>query len=139
MPRRSRQAKVPQNNRNNQSIQREGVIVQVIGAVVDVQYSGDYLAHIYEAVHVFFDAKKTRRLVLEVAAHLGDNRVRAVALGPTDGLKRGDRAEATGGPITVPVGKKTLGRLFNVVGEAIDEKGEVTGGEDYPIPRPAPT
>lgn len=116
----------------------KGTIVQVLGAVVDVQFAPGYVPAIYEAIHVTTKFTDTRILVLEVASHLGDNRVRTVALGPTDGLKRGDEAVATGGPITVPVGKKTLGRLFNVVGDTIDDKGAVTGTKMYPIHRAAP-
>lgn len=115
-----------------------GSIVQIIGVVVDVQFS-DYVPEIYEALHVADPADKKKTLVLEVASHLGDNRVRAVALGPTDGLARGEEVAATGAPISVPVGKKTLGRLFNVVGEVIDGKGEVNTKKTYPIHRPAPT
>ena len=77
-------------------------------------------------------------LVLEVQQHLGNDVVRAVAMGPTDGLRRGLEVVNTGAPISVPVGPPTLGRLFNVLGEAIDGKGEVVGGESYPIHRPAP-
>ncbi|MEK7065650.1 MAG: F0F1 ATP synthase subunit beta [Patescibacteria group bacterium] len=117
--------------------QKTGIIVQVIGVVVDVQFS-DFVPDLYEALYVADPADNKRTLVLEVAAHLGDNRVRTVALGPTDGLKRGDMVAASGSPIQVPVGKKTLGRLFNVVGEPIDNKGEVRTTKKYPIHRPAP-
>ncbi len=110
---------------------KTGTIIAVIGVVVDVQFSDEYLPAIYEALIV-------GPLALEVAAQLGDNRVRTVALGPTDGLRRGDTVTATGSPIRVPVGKKTLGRIFNVVGEPIDTKGAVTGAKTYPIHRPAP-
>lgn len=117
---------------------RKGAIVQVLGAVVDVQFSPEYIPAIYEALHVKTEFTKSHILVLEVASHLGDNRVRTVALGPTDGLKRADEVVATGSPITVPVGKKTLGRLFNVVGDTIDDKGAVKGTKMYPIHRLAP-
>ena len=117
---------------------KKGTLVQVLGAVVDVQFSEDYIPAIYEALHVASDFTDTNVLILEVASHLGDNRVRAIALGPTDGLKRGDEVVATGAPINVPVGKKTLGRIFNVVGDAIDGKGEVKGTKTYPIHRSAP-
>jgi F-type H+-transporting ATPase subunit beta len=117
---------------------RKGTIVQVMGAVVDVQFSASYLPSIYEALHAKTDFTKTGILVLEVATQIGDGRVKTVALGPTDGLIRGDEVIATGAPITVPVGKKTLGRLFNVVGDPIDEKGEVKTGKMYPIHRNAP-
>src|SRR5260221_7698780 len=82
----------------------------------------------------------TGKLVLEVQQHLGNNTVRAVAMGPTDGLRRGIEVRNTGAPISVPVGPPTLGRLFNVLGEAIDGKGPVEAGEKYPLhpPPPAP-
>lgn len=117
----------------------EGMITQIIGVVVDVQFSDESLPALYEALHVKSKFVSTGTLVLEVASHLGDSRVRTVALGPTDGLVRGDTVSATGSPITVPVGKKTLGRIFNVVGETIDEKGRVEGTKKYPIHRPAPS
>lgn len=110
---------------------KTGTIVQVIGVVVDVQFSEEYLPAIYEALTI-------GPLVFEVASQIGDHRVRAVAMGPTDGLRRGDVVTATGSPIQVPVGKKTLGRLFNVVGEPIDSKGAITSSKRYPIHRSAP-
>ena len=113
-----------------------GTIVQIIGAVVDVQFSEGHMPLIYDALHVQGANKKL--LVLEVAGHLGDGRVRALALGSTDGLTRGDSVVSTGGPIRVPVGKKTLGRLFNVIGETIDSLGPVTTTKTYPIHRSAP-
>lgn len=115
-----------------------GTVVQIIGVVVDVEFSEKYLPAIYEALTVPSMVEKGGTLVLEVASQLGENRVRAVALGPTDGLKRGDVVTATGSPIRVPVGKKTLGRIFNVIGGPIDTKGAVTGTKTYPIHRPAP-
>jgi len=115
-----------------------GKIVQVLGAVVDVQFDETYLPAIYEALHAKTEFTPTKILVLETAVHLGENRVRAVALGPTDGMKRGDEVIATGAPISVPVGKKTLGRLFNVVGDTIDDKGPVKSEKHYPIHRKAP-
>jgi F-type H+-transporting ATPase subunit beta len=114
-----------------------GTIVQVIGAVVDVQFSEGHLPFIYDALHAQSTAAG-KVLVLEVAGHLGDGRVRAIALGPTDGLKRADTVVSTGAPIRVPVGKKTLGRLFNVIGETIDSLGPVTNTTTYPIHRSAP-
>jgi len=115
-----------------------GVIVQVIGVVVDVQFSEGEVPALYEALRVKSDFTKSGWLVLEVASHVGNDRVRTVALGPTDGLRRGDVVEATGNRISVPVGKKTLGRIFNVVGEAIDGKPQPEGMKTYPIHRPAP-
>lgn len=119
--------------------QHTGSIVQVIGVVVDVQFSPQYLPMLYEALHVPTVFTKTGILVLEVASHIGDYRVRTIALGPTDGLKRGDTVTATGMPITVPVGKKTLGRILNVVGDPIDEKPALVTSKRYPIHRSAPT
>ncbi len=124
--------------KTEQTTTKTGKIVQIFGAVMDVQFSDSYVPALYEALHVATEFTKTKILVLEVATHLGENRVRAIALGPTDGLKRGDIVTATGKPITVPVGKKTLGRLFNVVGDTIDDKGEVKGTKTYPIHRLAP-
>jgi F-type H+-transporting ATPase subunit beta len=115
-----------------------GTIVQITGAVIDVEFSSEYMPGIYEALHVKTDNTDTGILVLEVASQIGDNRVKTVALGSTDGLKRGDQVTATGAPISVPVGKKTLGRLFNVVGDPIDQKGEVKATKTYPIHRNAP-
>lgn len=103
----------------------QGLISQVLGPVVDVDFK-DYLPQINEALTVHFEAEgKKQKLVLEVAAHLGDNRVRTIAMDMTDGLTRGLSVEATGNSITVPVGEKVLGRIFNVVGDLIDE-GEYT-------------
>lgn len=115
-----------------------GSIVQVIGVVVDVQFSEGNVPALFEALHTKSEFVEGSTLVLEVASHLGDNRVRAIALGTTDGLKRGDEVKATGAPISVPVGKKTLGRLFNVVGDVIDGKGAVETKKRYPIHRAAP-
>ncbi len=117
---------------------KTGTLVQIFGAVVDVQFSEDYLPSLYEALTVHTEFTPTKKLILEVATHLGENRVRAIALGATDGLKRGDEVTATGKPINVPVGKKTLGRLFNVVGEPIDGKGEAKTTKTYSIHRAAP-
>ena len=99
----------------------KGIISQVMGPVVDVDFK-DYLPKINEAIEVKFDVEGShRRLVLEVAAHLGDNRVRTIAMDMSDGLKRGLEAVALGAPITVPVGEKVLGRIFNVTGDLIDQ------------------
>lgn len=117
----------------------EGTITQVIGVVVDILFPAGKAPALYEALHVPSPYISGGILVLEVASHLGDDRVRAIALGPTDGLKRGITVTATGQPITVPVGKKTLGRIFNVVGEAIDGKAQITESKRYPIHREAPS
>ena len=108
-----------------------GSIVQIIGPVVDVEFPQGHLPGIY-------DALKIGTLTLEVQQHLGDNIIRSISLGPTDGLKRGMQVISTGAPITVPVGIETLGRIFNVAGEPIDEKGPVNAKKYYPIHRPSP-
>ncbi|HWA43729.1 MAG TPA: F0F1 ATP synthase subunit beta [Hypericibacter adhaerens] len=112
-----------------------GKITQVLGAVVDVQFDGD-LPAILNALHV---ENQGRRLVLEVAQHLGENTVRTIAMDSTDGLVRGQEAQDTGGPIAVPVGPETLGRIMNVIGETVDERGPVNAKTSYPIHRPAPS
>lgn len=117
---------------------RTGTIVQIMGVVVDVAFPEGVLPALYDALTVPSEFTLTKKLVLEVASHLGDHRVRTVAMGPTDGLARGTEVRATGSAITVPVGKKTLGRIFNVVGEPIDGKGDVGTTKRYPIHRSAP-
>jgi len=113
---------------------KKGKITQIIGAVVDVNFEGD-LPEIYTALEVDNSGNK---LILEVAQHLGENDVRTIAMDATEGLKRGDEVQNTGSPISVPVGPETLGRIINVVGESIDEKGSVNTKEKWPIHRPAP-
>src|SRR5688572_20530128 len=138
-----------------------GRIAQIIGPVVDVQFPAEQLPEIYHALELDLgatvgtaadgdgkpavDSGATRglegasgRLVLEVQQHLGNNMVRAVAMGPTDGLRRGVEVRNTGAPISVPVGPPTLGRLLNVLGEPIDAKGDIQADTYYPIHRPAP-
>ena len=114
-----------------------GKITQIIGAVLDVKYAEGQLPEINEAIEI--TRSNGEKLVVEVAQHLGDDTVRCIAMGPTDGLVRGMDAVATGAPITVPVGEHTLGRIFNVLGEAIDEKPAPTDVEYEPIHRKAPT
>ncbi len=116
----------------------KGTIVEVLGAVVDIEFPPDQLPAIYNAVETTIEGQD-KPLTLEVQQHLGNNWVRCVAMGPTDGLKRGEPAIDTGGPISVPVGPKTLGRIFNVLGQAVDNKPEVTDAPHWPIHRPAPT
>ncbi|KKS98507.1 MAG: ATP synthase F1 subunit beta, F-type H+-transporting ATPase subunit beta [Candidatus Gottesmanbacteria bacterium GW2011_GWA2_43_14] len=116
----------------------EGKIISVIGAVVDIEFSRENLPELYNALFVS-RLNDNSRLVLEVEAHLGEGRVRAISLGPTDGLKRGQKVENSGAPIKVPVGKETLGRIFNVTGEVIDEKAEIKAKKFYPIHREAPS
>jgi F-type H+-transporting ATPase subunit beta len=113
----------------------EGRIVQIMGPVVDVEFPAGQLPEIYDAVEV---PRNGDRLILEAQKHLGNDWVRCLAMGPTDGLQRGMAAFATGGPIKVPVGPSTLGRVFNVLGEPIDERGKVVTKEYYPIHRLAP-
>ncbi len=112
----------------------EGRITQITGAVVDVQFDDD-LPAILNALHAENEGK---RLVLEVAQHLGENTVRAIAMDTTDGLVRGQKVKDTGAPITVPVGPETLGRILNVVGEPVDERGPITTKKSSPIHRSAP-
>ena len=113
---------------------KKGKITQIIGAVVDVNFESD-LPEIYTALEVENSGNK---LILEVAQHLGENDVRTIAMDATEGLKRGDEVVNTGSPISVPVGPETLGRIINVVGRSIDEKGEVKTKEKWPIHRSAP-
>ncbi|HJC50254.1 MAG TPA: F0F1 ATP synthase subunit beta [Candidatus Anaerostipes avistercoris] len=112
-----------------------GKITQVIGAVLDIKFSGG-LPQINDAVEI--PLKDGGKLVAEVAQHLGDDTVRCIAMGTTDGLIRGMEAKALGGPISVPVGEETLGRIFNVLGEPIDNKPAPKGAKRLPIHRPAP-
>jgi F-type H+/Na+-transporting ATPase subunit beta len=118
----------------------QGNIVQIIGPVVDVDFSATgKLPKIYEALEITFNVNGAdTRLVLETQQHLGDNWVRAVAMSSTEGLKRGQKVNATGESITVPVGEATLGRIFNVTGDPVDERGPVNAEKRYPIHRPAP-
>ena len=114
-----------------------GKITQIIGAVLDVKFADGNLPEINEAIDI--TRSNGEKLVVEVAQHLGDDTVRCIAMGPTDGLVRGMDAVATGAPISVPVGENTLGRIFNVLGEAIDEKPAPTDVEYEPIHRKAPS
>ncbi|MEP7105665.1 MAG: F0F1 ATP synthase subunit beta, partial [Chloroflexota bacterium] len=113
-----------------------GHISQVIGAVVDVVFPAGELPQIYEAIVV--KDRSGREVVMEVEAEVGDNAVRCIAMDSTDGFRRGDEVRRTGAPITVPVGVETLGRLFNVIGEAIDDEPAPEDTERWPIHRPAP-
>ncbi len=112
----------------------QGKVVQVMGAVVDVKFD-DHLPAILDALQVEQDGKK---LVLEVAQHLGENSVRTIAMDTTEGLKRGQTVENTGAPISVPVGEETLGRIINVVGEPVDQKGDLKASKTRPIHQNAP-
>ena len=110
-----------------------GKIVQIIGAVIDVEFPQDAVPKVYDALKV------ESGLTLEVQQQLGGGVVRCIALGTSDGLKRGLKVENTGNPIQVPVGTKTLGRIMNVLGEPIDEQGEIGAEENWSIHRPAPS
>ena len=117
-----------------------GKITQVLGAVVDVEFSDGSLPPIYNALKVSNPAISDQQgnLILEVAQHLGENTVRCVAMDTTEGLVRGMDATDTGAGITVPVGAETLGRVLNVIGEPVDEQGPVNAKKSYPIHRPTP-
>ena len=119
----------------------KGKIVQVMGPVVDVEFPEDSVPHIHNALLVTNKSlnDEQENLTLEVALHLGDNCVRAVAMDGTDGLKRGDGVRDTKGQISVPVGKEVLGRILNVTGHPVDEQGPVKAEKRYPIHRPAPS
>src|SRR5680860_1260573 len=112
----------------------KGTITQIIGPVVDVRFGND-LPAINEALEI---KRGDKTIVLEVAQHLGLGEVRAVSMSSTDGLARGSEVSATGSPISVPVGKEVLGRMFDVTGEPIDEKPAVKTAKRYPIHRAAP-
>ncbi len=114
----------------------EGQVVQIIGPVVDIEFMPQELPALYNAVHIETDTDEV--LTLEVAHHLGDNMVRCVAMAPTEGLTRGQKAVDTGDPITVPVGEATLGRIMDVSGEPIDELGPIEAEQRWPIHRDAP-
>jgi F-type H+-transporting ATPase subunit beta len=118
-----------------------GKLIQVAGPAVDIQFPEGQIPVIYTAVNITsegFDVPAPINIVVEVMQHIGEGRVRCVALQPTDGLVRGMKAISTGAPITVPVGKQTLGRVLNVIGEPVDEMGPVVTEKRYPIHREAP-
>jgi len=119
-----------------------GKVVQIIGPVLDVEFQGGYLPPIYQALRVTsegFDVPSPIDVIAEVQQHLGEGRVRTVSMLPTDGMVRGMKAIDTGGPITMPVGEGTLGRVLNVIGEPVDTLGPVKHDKRYPIHRHAPT
>src|SRR5213075_1296826 len=119
----------------------KGNIVQVIGPVVDVEFPGEKdLPGIYNALEIEYEVGgNPTKLTLEVQQHLGEGWVRSIAMSSTEGLKRGLSVTATGAPISVPVGEGVLGRIFNVTGDPVDERGPVPHEKRYPIHRPAPT
>ncbi len=119
------------------NVEANGRVVQIQGGVVDCEFPPGELPNIYDALEI--PGESEQPLVLEVQRHLGEHRVRTVAMDSTDGLRRGTPVLATGAPITVPVGDETLGRVFNVLGQPIDQKGDVEVVERYAIHRPAPS
>jgi len=129
-------------NANATDSHRTGKVVQIIGPVVDVEFDDQYLPPIYEALRIVsdgFDVPTPIDVIAEVEQHLGEGRVRTVSMQPTDGMVRGMTAIDTGGPITMPVGEGTLGRVLNVIGNPVDNLGEVKYKERYPIHRHAPS
>ena len=116
----------------------QGTVVQVLGAVVDIEFPAEQLPGIYNALQIQLEGQE-KPLTLEVEQQLGNNWVRCVAMGPTDGMKRGDKAIDTGGPITMPVGPETLGRIFNVVGDPIDNLPAPPNPPRLPIHRAPPS
>ena len=114
----------------------KGTIHQIIGPVIDIKFMPEEMPELLNAIHIKFE---DRDIVVEAAQHIGDDVVRCVALSSTDGLKRGMEAIDSGAPISVPVGKAVLGRLFNVVGDTIDDKGPVNEELRLPIHRAAPS
>src|ERR1700719_2142427 len=122
------------------AIKMTGTVVQVIGPVIDADFTGAQMPKIYDAIEIEFEVLgRPVKLTLEVQQHLGESWVRAIAMSSTEGLKRGMSVSDTGAPISVPVGEGVLGRLFNVTGEAVDNRGAVTFTKRYPIHRPAPS
>jgi len=121
--------------------QNVGKVIQIAGPAVDAQFADEHLPPIYNAIHVVsegFDVPAPVDVILEVQQHLGEGRVRTVALQPTDGMVRGMKAIDLGGPISVPVGRATLGRIMNVIGQSVDQLGPINSQTRYPIHRAAP-
>jgi F-type H+-transporting ATPase subunit beta len=122
--------------------QSAGRVVQIIGPVVDVEFEEKHLPPIYQALRIVsdgFDVPTPIDVIAEVQQHLGEGRVRTVSMVATDGMVRGMKAIDTGGPITMPVGEGTLGRVLNVIGQPVDTLGDVVHTERYPIHRHAPS
>jgi F-type H+-transporting ATPase subunit beta len=118
-----------------------GSVIQISGPAVDVQFAAGHLPPIYEAIRVVSEGFKVPQpvdVILEVQQHIGEGRVRCIAMQPTDGMVRGMKAIDQGGPISVPVGKNTLGRVLNVIGEPVDGLGPINAEKRFPIHRPAP-
>jgi F-type H+-transporting ATPase subunit beta len=116
--------------------QNIGTVVQIIGAVLDIKFPPEHLPNLLNAIEIEHEGKK---LTVEVAQHIGDDTVRCIAMGSTDGLVRGLPAVDTGASIKVPVGRQTLGRIFNLLGEAVDNKPQPETEEKWEIHRPAPS
>ena len=117
-------------------LEKKGIITQIIGPVIDIKFDSENMPALRNAIEIYVGDNK---IVAEVAQHIGDDTVRCIAMSSTDGLERGTEALDTGGPITVPVGEECLGRLFNLLGETIDNKGQVESKERAPIHRKAPS
>ncbi len=120
----------------------EGKVIQVAGPAVDIQFPEGQIPLIYTAIRITsegYDVPEPIDIITEVAQHIGEGRVRTIALQPTEGLVRGMKAISQGGPVSVPVGKETLGRVLNVIGEPVDKKGPVNTKQRWPIHRPAPS
>ena len=113
-----------------------GTVIQVMGPVLDIRFADDQLPKLLSAILV---KNGDSTITAEVAQHIGDNVVRCIAMSSTDGLQRGAQAEDTGAPISVPVGDECLGRVFNLLGEPIDNKPQVEAQTRWPIHRPAPS
>ena len=114
----------------------KGTVIQVMGPVLDIRFADDQLPGLLSAIEI---PNGEHTIVAEVAQHIGDNVVRCVAMSSTDGLQRGTEATDTGAPISVPVGEECLGRVFNLLGQPIDNKAPVQGVKRWPIHRPAPS
>src|SRR6202051_1533669 len=118
-----------------------GKVIQVAGPAVDIEFPEGHIPVIRTAIRITSEGLKVPEpinIICEVAQHIGEGRVRTIALQPTDGLVRGMKAESLGEPVTVPVGKETLGRVLNVIGEPVDKMGPVNTAKRYPIHRQAP-
>src|SRR2546423_10483969 len=129
-------AEVAEKEKQQGSAGATGKVTRVIGVVVDAEFPAGELPELLEAVVV--TKKDGKKVVMEVQQEIGDNAVRCIAMDATDGFRRGDPVQATGGAITVPVGVETLGRMFNVIGEAIDDEPAPEGTERWPIHRSPP-
>ena len=117
--------------------EKEGLITQVIGPVIDVEFKSGILPEINDSIEIIVD--DNNKIIAEVQQHLGENRIRSVAMSSTDGIKRGMRVVNTGEPIKIPVGKNILGRILNVLGEPVDNAGEIDTDTYLPIHRNSPT